>query len=70
MLRLTTRQRSALGATIRDLANYGAAALVFSPFVSDRGVSWRLILAGWTMWGVFVAIALAIERDWRWKVPS
>ena len=43
MLRLTGRQRQALGTTVRELANYGAAALVFGQFVGQersRGV-WR-----------------------------
>lgn len=63
MLRLTTRQRQALGATVRELANYGAAALVFGQFVGERGVSWRLILAGVTFWVASVATALAIEGE-------
>jgi hypothetical protein len=63
MLRLTARQRQALGVTVRDLANYGAAALVFGQFVGERGVSWRLILVGVLFWIAAVATALAIEGE-------
>ena len=34
MLRFTTRQRQALGGTLRELANLAAAALVFGQFVT------------------------------------
>ncbi len=50
MLRLTTRQRTALGDTLRELANYGFAALVFGQFVSERAVSWRLAMTGVALW--------------------
>jgi hypothetical protein len=63
MLRLTGRRRQALGATVRELANYGAAALVFGQFVGERGVSWRLIAFGVLFWVASVATALAIEEE-------
>ena len=63
MLRLTAGQRTALGGTLRELANYGAAALIFGQFVGERSVSWPLILAGVAMWLAFVVTALAIERN-------
>ena len=63
MLRLTGRRRQALGATVRELANYGAAALVFGQFVGERGVSWRLIAFGVLSWVASVATALAIEGE-------
>jgi len=63
MLRLTARQRQALGSTVRELANYGAAALVFGQFVSDRPVSWWLILFGVMFWIASVVTALAVEGE-------
>ncbi len=63
MLRLTTRQRTALGDTLRELANYGFAALVFGQFVSERAVSWRLAMTGVALWLVFVFAALAVEGE-------
>ena len=63
MLRLTTRRSQALGVTVRELANYGAAALVFGQFVGERAVSWGLILVGVMFWVAFVAAALAIEGE-------
>ena len=63
MLRLTARQRGALGATIRELANYGVAALVFGQFIGQSAVSWWLVLAGMTLWLVLVSSALLMEGD-------
>lgn len=63
MLRLTSRQRGALGETVRELANYGAAALVFGQFVGQGTVSWRLIGVGATMWLALVSFALLVEVD-------
>ena len=63
MLRLTARQRAALGETVRDLASYGAAALVFGQFIGQGTVSWRLIPAGMTLWLAFVSFALVLEGE-------
>ncbi|MGH9257135.1 MAG: hypothetical protein ACRD3C_21455 [Vicinamibacterales bacterium] len=63
MLRLTARQRGALGATVRELANYAAAALVFGQFVGEGSVSWWLIPAGVTLWVAFVGASLLVEGD-------
>lgn len=63
MLRLSARQRAILSATVCELANYGAAALVFGQLVGQGTVSLRLLLAGVLLWFVFVAAALALERD-------
>jgi len=63
MLRLRGRRRQALGATLRELANYGAVALVFRQFVGDRGASWQLMLVGVVFWVASVATALAIEDE-------
>lgn len=35
MVRLTARQRGALAATMRELANYGVAAMVFGQFIGE-----------------------------------
>jgi hypothetical protein len=63
MVRWTERQRSALGITIRELANYGAAALLFGQFVGNQVVSWPIVLAGIGTWFTFVSFALMIEGD-------
>ena len=63
MLRFTARQRSALGETVRELANYGAAALVFGQFIGQSAVSGLLILAGITLWLAFVSFALVLEGE-------
>ena len=63
MLRLTARQRGALSATIRGLANYGVAALVFGQFIGQSAVSWWLVLTGMTLWLVLVSSALLMEGD-------
>lgn len=67
ILRFTGRQRQALGIRVRDLATYGAAALVFGQFVGERVVSWRLILVGVLFWIASVASALAIEGEQQWR---
>lgn len=61
MVRLTARQLHALGETLRELANYGVAALVFGQFVGQQPISSRLIVAGLGIWLVLVALALAAE---------
>ena len=58
MLRLKSRQRAALGETVRALANLTAAALVLSQAVARQGPSWPLIATGIAGWFVLVAIAL------------
>ena len=63
MVRLTARQRGALGETLRELANYGAAALVFGQFVGQQPISSRLIVAGLVSWLILVSLALAAERE-------
>jgi hypothetical protein len=61
MLRLKPRQRAALGETLRDLANLGAAALVFGQFIGQQPLSWVLMLAGAGIWVGFVSVALVME---------
>ena len=63
MLRLKLRQREALAATLRELANYGAAALVFGQFVGDSVVSWTLMLSGVLLWFVLVGFALRVDGE-------
>ena len=63
MLRLTPSRRDALSATVRDLANYGAAALVFGQFIGQDAVSWAVVLAGIGIWFVLVSLALAVEGE-------
>ena len=64
MIRFSRRQRAALGETLRELANFAAAALVFGQFVGQQLLSWRVLLAGGTLWLVFVSYALVLEGDW------
>ena len=64
MVRLTAPQRRALGGTVRELANYGAAALVFGQFVGEGAVvSWWRVLAGVGLWCAFVTFALELEGE-------
>jgi len=63
MIRFKPRQRAALGDTLRELANFAAAALVFGQFVGQQQPSWRLPVAGIGLWLVLVAYALVLEGD-------
>ena len=63
MVRFTVRQRHALGATVRELANYAAAALVFGQFVGERAISWLVILSGVTLWVAFVGASLLVDGE-------
>ena len=63
MVRLTSQQRTALGETVRELANYGAAALIFGQMVGQSRISWLLIVAGIALWLSFVTFALVLEGD-------
>ena len=58
MLRLKARQRSALGETLRALANLVATVLVLSQVVAQQPVSWGRIATGVAAWFGFVAIGL------------
>ncbi len=59
MVGLTPRQRAVLGEKILDLANFAAAALVFSQFVGQQRVAWLVIVAGMAAW-----IGLASMAVW------
>lgn len=63
MVRFSSRQRVALGQTLRELANFAAAAMVFGQFVGQQLLSWRVLLAGGTLWLVLVSYALVLEGD-------
>jgi len=63
MIRFTSRQRAGLAGTLRELANYGVAALVFGQFVGDLTVSWSRLLVGVAIWLGFVAVALLLEGE-------
>jgi len=63
MVRLTTRQRSGLAETLRELANYGVAALVFGQFVGDLTVSWWRLVVGVVIWLGLVTFALVLEGE-------
>jgi hypothetical protein len=59
MVRLNQRQRSALGDTLRGLANLTAAALVLSQFVGQQQLSWRLLIVGVAAWATLMIIGVA-----------
>ena len=63
MIRFSSRQRVALGETLRELANFAAAALVFGQFVGAVAVSWWRFLAGAAVWRVLVTLALGLEGE-------
>ena len=63
MIRFKPRQRAALGDTLRELANFAAAALVFGQFVGDGIVSWRTLVAGTAFWFVVVWLGLFMEGE-------
>lgn len=69
MLRLDPRQREALGYTLRELANFVAAALVLGQIVAERP-RWWLIMAGIPTWLVLVGLALLLQGERRWKARS
>jgi hypothetical protein len=63
MIRFSSRQRTALGETLRELANFAAAALVFGQFVGQGAVSLPLALAGIVTWLMLVLLALLAEGE-------
>ena len=63
MIRFSSRQRVALGETLRELANFAAAALVFGQFVGQGTVSLPLGLAGIVTWLMLVLLALQVEGE-------
>ena len=52
MVRLTARRRCALGGTVRELANYGAAAMVFGQFLAAAMFSTTVATGGMALWVV------------------
>jgi len=63
MVRLRARQRAALGDTLRELANFAAAALVFGQFVGQQQLSLGVLASGTALWLVLVSYALVLEGD-------
>ena len=63
MVRLTSRQLRDLADTLRELANYAAAALVFGQFVAQQPLSWSVIAAGVATWFAMVLIALGLSGE-------
>lgn len=60
MLRLTKRQRAALGESIARLANFCVAGLIVVHFVGARQISLTVAVAGVIGWAGLMAIALAL----------
>jgi hypothetical protein len=63
MLRFSTRQREALGGTLRELANLAAAALVFGQFVGQGFASWSALAIGTVFWFAAVWLGLLMEGE-------
>jgi len=63
MLRFSTRQRVALGKTLRELANLSAAALVFGQFVAQGFASWSTLVVGTGFWFLVVWFGLLLEGE-------
>ena len=59
MVRSKARWRRQFGEKLLDLANYAVAALVFSQFVGQQPISWRVIVLGMAVW-----LALAASSYW------
>ncbi len=57
MLGSKKRRRALFGEKLLDLANYAAAALVFSQFVAQKPISWRVAVLGAAMWLAFAAVS-------------
>ena len=65
MVGLTPRQRAVLGEKVLDLANFAAAALVFSQFVGQQRVVWIVILAGGAAWIALASVAVWLMGEWK-----
>jgi len=63
MIRFSSRQLVALGQTLRELANFAAAALVFGQFVGQGFVSWSPLVVGTAFWFVVVWLGLLVEGE-------
>ena len=66
MIRFDQRQRAALSETLRELANFVAAAFVLSQFVAEQPPSWRLIVMGMAIWVMFVGMGVLLEGERQW----
>ena len=63
MIRLKRRQRTALGETLRELANLVAGALVLGQFVGEQRLSIWSVLAGIAAWFVLVGLVLLLAGE-------
>ena len=63
MLRFSTRQRAALGSTLRELANLAAAGLVFGQFIGQGFASWTTLVMGTAFWFLVVWLGLLMEGE-------
>jgi hypothetical protein len=63
MIRLKPRQRTALGETLRELANLVAGALVLGQFVGEQRLSIWSILVGIAAWVVLVGFVLLLAAE-------
>jgi hypothetical protein len=63
MLRSTSRRRTVLVETLRELANLTAGALVLAQFVGQQPLSLGLALAGVALWSALVGMAVALAEE-------
>jgi len=63
MLRLTSRRRTVLVETLRELANLAVGALVLGQFVSNRAGSIDVVVLGVALWVGFLTLALWLSGD-------
>ncbi|MBI4266144.1 MAG: hypothetical protein HY657_17350 [Acidobacteria bacterium] len=60
---MTSRRRTVLVETLRELANLSAGALVLGRFVSGQSMSLWLLLAGAGIWLLLVGMALLVAGE-------
>ena len=63
MLRLKPPQRRVVADKLPDLANLGAASLIFGQLVGDGQVSLAVMTLGAALWAMFFLIALVAAGD-------
>ena len=70
MLGLRSEQRRVFGEKVLDLANLAAAALIFSQFMDEQAVSWRIMAMGVVVWFGAVSLGLWLMGAWQWSTAS
>lgn len=60
MLELSLNQRRLLAETLRDIANFAAAALIFGQLVGEQPFSIWLMLLGMAVWVCLVVLAVTL----------